>query len=100
MADSNSSKSSSISGSDYLDFEASVEGEHNERVYESVGEFRPWQFEPPESQRRIHSPCAAAASIKKARMVSAFTIINEVSENQSLNKYRSDQEEKTKCADS
>ena len=47
MADSNSSKSSSISGSDYLDFEASAEGEHNERVYESVGEFRPWQFEPP-----------------------------------------------------
>ena len=93
MADSNSSKSSSISGSDYLDFEASVEGEHNERVYESVGEFMPWQFEPPgrtkleierKSQRRIHSPCAAAASIKKARMVSAFTIINEVSQNQSL----------------
>ena len=30
------------------DFEASMEGEHNERVYKSVGEIRPWQFEPPE----------------------------------------------------
>ena len=47
MADSTSSESSSISGSDYSDFEASMEGEHNERVYESVGEIRPWQFEPP-----------------------------------------------------
>ena len=46
MADSTSSESSSISGSDYSDFEASMEGEHNERVYESVGEIRPWQFEP------------------------------------------------------
>ena len=30
MADSNSSESSSISGSDYSDFEASMEGECNE----------------------------------------------------------------------
>ena len=37
MADNNSSKSSSISGSDYSDFEASMEGEHNERVYEPIG---------------------------------------------------------------
>ena len=44
---STSSESSSISGSDYSDFEASMEGEHNERVYESVGEIRPLQFEPP-----------------------------------------------------
>ena len=42
MTDSASSGSGSISGSDYSDFEASVEGEHNERVYESVGEIRPW----------------------------------------------------------
>ena len=47
MADSTLSESSSISGSDYSDFEASMEGEHNERVYESVGESKPWQFEPP-----------------------------------------------------
>ena len=52
------------------------------------------------SQRRIHSPCAAAASIKKGRVVSAFTIINKVSENKSLIKCTSDQEKKTKCADS
>ena len=38
MADSTSSESSSISGSDCSNFEASVEGEHNERVYESVSE--------------------------------------------------------------
>ena len=47
MADGTSRESSSISGSDYSDFEASMEGERSERVYESVGEIRPWQFEPP-----------------------------------------------------
>ena len=47
MADSTSSESSSISGSDYSYFEASMKGEHNERVYESVGEIRPWEFKPP-----------------------------------------------------
>ena len=47
MADSTSRESSSISGSDYSDFEASMEGEHSERVYESVGEIRLWQLEPP-----------------------------------------------------
>ena len=47
MAASTLSESSSISGSDHLDFEASIEGEHNERVYESLGESKPWQFEPP-----------------------------------------------------
>ena len=47
MADSTLSESSSISGSDYSDFEALMEGEHNERVYESVVESKPWQFEPP-----------------------------------------------------
>ena len=31
------SESSSISGSDYSDFEASMEAEHNERVYEPIG---------------------------------------------------------------
>ena len=47
IADNTLGESSSISGSDYSDFEASMEGEHNERVYKSVGEIRPWQFEPP-----------------------------------------------------
>ena len=47
MADSTSSESSPISGSYYSDFEASMEREHDERVYESVGEIRPSQFEPP-----------------------------------------------------
>ena len=53
-----------------------------------------------ESQMRIMGPCAAAASIKKARMVSKFTLVNKFSENQSLVKYMSDQVKKTKCADS
>ena len=47
VVDSTSSESSSISGSDYLDCEASMEGEHNKRVYESVFGIRPWIFEPP-----------------------------------------------------
>ena len=34
MADSISSESNSISGSDYSDFEAPMEDEHNERFYE------------------------------------------------------------------
>ena len=46
-ADSSSSEISAISGSDYLDFDASMEDEHNERVYGPVGEIRPWQIEPP-----------------------------------------------------
>ena len=46
MADSSSSESSSISGSEYSDFEVSMEGEHNERVYEPVGEIRPSRFQP------------------------------------------------------
>ena len=37
MADSSSSESNSMSSSDYSDFEASMEGEHNGRVHESVG---------------------------------------------------------------
>ena len=47
MADSNSSESRSTLGSVYSDFEASMEGERNERVYESFGQTRPVRFEPP-----------------------------------------------------
>ena len=107
MADNSSSESSSMSRLDNSDFEASMEDEDNERVYEPVGEIRPWdlnrQDEPKierESQKRIMRPCAAAASIKIARIVSAFTLVNKESENQSLIKCRSDQVKKTKCADS
>ena len=53
-----------------------------------------------ESQNRIMGQCAAAASIKKARMVSKFTLVNKFSANQSLVKCRSDQVKKAKCADS
>ena len=34
-------------GSDYSDFEAFIEGEDNERVYDPISEIRPWRFEPP-----------------------------------------------------
>ena len=47
MADSSSIESSSTSGSDYSDFEAFIEGEDNERIYEPISEIRPWRFEPP-----------------------------------------------------
>ena len=46
MADSRSSESSFISRSDYLDFGASMEGEHNERVHEPVVKIRPLRFKP------------------------------------------------------
>ena len=42
MADSSSTESSSTSGSDYSDFEAFIEGEDNERVYDPISEIRPW----------------------------------------------------------
>ena len=42
-------------------------------------------------------PCATAASIKKARMVSAFMLVNKVSENQSLIKCKSNLGKKIKC---
>ena len=48
MADSTSSESSSISGSDYSDFEASMEGDYSERGYELFGEIRHSRFTPPE----------------------------------------------------
>lgn len=41
IADGSSSESRSISGSVCLDFEALMEGEHNERDYEPVGKIRP-----------------------------------------------------------
>ena len=37
-----------------------------------------------ESQKRIKSPCAAAASMKKATNGECITLVNKVSENQSL----------------
>ena len=46
-----------------------------------------------ESQKRIKSPCAAAASIY-------ITLVNRGSKTQSLIKYRSDQVKRTKWADS
>ena len=37
MADSTSNESNSILGSDYSDFEASMEGDINDRAYDPVG---------------------------------------------------------------
>ena len=49
-----------------------MEGEDNERIYEPIGEIRPWRFEPPgrteNTGRELEenqSPCAAVASIRK-----------------------------------
>ena len=82
ISDIISSESSSISGSEYSDFEASMEGEHNERFMNLLVKSGPRDFnrqdEPKterESQKRITGPRAAAASIKKARLVSAFTLV-------------------------
>lgn len=41
IVDGSSSESRSILGSDYLDFEALMKGEHNERDYEPVGKIGP-----------------------------------------------------------
>ena len=46
MVYSSSSESISISGPDYSNFEASMEREHSETVYEPVVEIRPSRFEP------------------------------------------------------
>lgn len=46
MADSSLTESSSTSGSDYSDFQAFIEGEDNEIIYEPIGEISPWRFEP------------------------------------------------------
>ena len=48
-----------------------------------------------ESQRRIKSLCAVAASIKKATNGECITLVNKVFANQSLIEYRSDQVKKT-----
>ena len=59
-----------------------MEGEHNERFMNLLVKSGPRDFnrqdEPKterESQKRITGPRAAAASIKKARLVSAFTLV-------------------------
>ena len=109
MTDSSSSESSLISESDYLDFEASMEGENNERSIELLGKSgsddfnRQKHYEPKierKSQKRIKNPCPAAASIKIATNSECIMLINKVSENQLLIKYKSAQVRKIKCADS
>lgn len=69
MADSTASESSSNTGSDFSDFEASIEDKNNERALEPVGEIRPWRFEPPgrnENRAREEAEDQEPASIKKA----------------------------------
>ena len=53
-----------------------------------------------ERKRWTKSSCAAAASINKATNGECITLVNKLSENQSLIKYRSHQVKKTKCVDS
>ena len=42
MADSSASESGLNSGSDFSDFEASIEDKYNGRALEPVGEIQPW----------------------------------------------------------
>ena len=83
MADSTATESSSNSGSDFSDFEASIEDKNNERALEPVGEIRPWRFEPP-GRNENQEP----ASIKKATNGECIILVNSVSENQSRLDYR------------
>ena len=91
MADSTASESSSNSGSDFSDFEASIEDKNNERALEPVGEIRPWRFEPPgrnENRAREEAEDQEPASIKKATNGECIILVNSVSENQSRLDYR------------
>ena len=91
MADSTASDSSLNTGSDFSDFEASIEDKNNERSLEPVGEIRPWRFEPPgrnENRAREEAEDQELASIKKATNGECITLVNSVSENQSRLDYR------------
>ena len=91
MAVSSASESSSNSGSDFSDFEASLEDEDNERALEPVGEIRPWRFElPGRSKNRAREEAEAQEpfSIKKATNGECITLVNIVSDNQSRLDYR------------
>ena len=91
MAGSTASENSSNSGSDFSDFEASIEDENNERALEPVGEIRPWRFEPPgrnENRSREEVEDQEPASIKKETNGECITLVNSVSENQSRLAYR------------
>ena len=57
MADSSSSESSSTSGSDYSDFEASMVCENHDRAYKPVVLNQPWRFElPGRTEKRAQEP--------------------------------------------
>ena len=64
--DSSASEGCSNSGSDFSDFEASIEDENNERALEPVFEIRPWRFEAPgrnENRARAEAEDQELASI-------------------------------------
>ena len=67
MADSSSTESSSTSGSDYSEFEAFMEGEDNERIYEPISEIRSWRFEPP-GRIAVISPTSDFANVTFANV--------------------------------
>ena len=65
MADSSSSESSSTSGSDYSDFEASMEGENHDRAYKPVVLSQTWRFEPPgRTEKRVQEPDENQESVR------------------------------------
>ncbi|RMX50882.1 hypothetical protein pdam_00016134 [Pocillopora damicornis] len=74
MVDSSSSKCGSISGFEYSDFEASMEGASNDRAYEPVGLSDLIRQDEPkigcESQKRTKNPCIAPPQSRKRRTVS------------------------------
>ena len=91
MTDGSAGESSSNSGSEFQDFEASIEDENNERALEPVGEIRPWRFEPP--GRNENRACEEAedqelTAMEKATNGECITLVNIVSENQSRLDYR------------
>ena len=91
MADNTASESSSNSGSDFSDFEASIEDGNNERALEPDDQIRPLRFEPPgrnENRAREEAKDQEPASIKKATNGECITLVNIVSENQSRLDYR------------
>ena len=94
MALSSSNKSNLISESDYSDFEASMDGENNERVMSFLGESGPGclnrQDEPKierESLKRMKNSCLRGRLNQEsddATNGGCITLVNKASENQSL----------------
>ena len=94
-ADSSASESSWSSGSNFSDFETSMEGESMKGLWSLLVKSDPGDFNRQEemkveraSQKRIKSPYSVAVSRKKATNGECITLVNIVSENPSRLDYR------------